>query len=225
MNQTPMGWVALAALIVGAVVRLMKQDMLGVALTRLFRPGGPPIAIPTRVLPWLALAFGALAAVLDAVVAGASWDAAAQAGVIAAAGAVFGHELLSGVPGVKKVLGIALLVVPLGASTGCHLLTKERARTALDAMQIACVMSSFVTDEKAVAEACDVADDMLPVLRDLIGQRDAARSVGVRWGDALDDAGAPLDAGVEAQLADWDERFKADADASPGFIYVDAGAP
>lgn len=187
MQNHSIGWIAVMAVIVGATVRALKS---GASQSLLAALGLPPI--PTRALPWLALALGGLAATLDAVTLGASWDAAAQAGVMAAAAAVFGHELLSGVPGAKKLLGILVLLVPLSVATSsCSLFTKKNANSAIDAITIGCVMSSTLTDESAVADVCDVAHDLLPILRDLIGQREAAKRAGVSWGGhPYRDAGA-----------------------------------
>ncbi len=182
MNTTPIGWVAVAAILVGLCVRALKSDGAKVALANL---GLPPI--PTRALPWLALVLGGVGAVLDAKVHGAPWTEAAQAGVIAAAGAVFGHELLSGVPGVQKMLAVALLVLPLSV-TSCALFTTKNVKSVLSVTQIACIFASAITDAPQVAKVCDVADDMIPLVRDLIGQREGAKKAGVVWGA---DGGAP----------------------------------
>jgi hypothetical protein len=191
---TSFTWVALAAFIVGGLVRALKSDALAAILTRFFRPDGPPITIPTRVLPWLALTGGGGLAFLEAMRDGSSYGDAAKAAVLAAALAVLGHELLSGVPGVSKLLGGILVVVGLaGGVSACSVFTRENAKSALDAIQVACVMSSTITDEKEVADACGVARDLIPVLKNLIGQREAARRSGVHWGRSLD-AGATLDA-------------------------------
>jgi hypothetical protein len=198
-------WLAIAAFVVGGVVRALKADALPAILTRFLRPEGPPIAIPTRALPFLALVFGTAAAVLNSRVAGASWEVAAQDGVTAAAFAVFGHELLSGVPGTRKLLGGVLLLVGLaGGVSACSFLTPKNIRSVLDATAITCVFASELTDEKAVASVCGVADDLIPVLRNLIAQREASRRAGIAWGDGLEmlgppDGGAPLlDAGTDA---------------------------
>jgi hypothetical protein len=92
------------------------------------------------------------------------------------------------------VVYVSILLVTF--ATSCALFTAKNARTALDALQLACVFQSLVTDEKALADACGVADDMLPVLRNLVAQREGARRAGVSWARPHADAGlAPADAG------------------------------
>ena len=73
-------WVAAFALIIGAVVRLLKSD------TPL------PFSVPARWRSWLALALGAVAGVLDAVVAGTPVRDAVLQGLVSAALAMVGHD-------------------------------------------------------------------------------------------------------------------------------------
>lgn len=73
-------WIALAAILVGLLVRVLKSD---VKITP---------TIPARYRPFLALALGQLAAVLDHVASGTPWRDAAIGGFIAAVVAMVGHE-------------------------------------------------------------------------------------------------------------------------------------
>lgn len=69
--------------------------------------------------------------------------------------------------------------------------TPEQSRTANDvqdavlrAKDIACIMGSFVVDPAELAKACDLADKLekvVPVIRGLVGVRDAARRSGVTF--------------------------------------------
>ena len=197
--MTSTTWVAIAALIVGALVRSLKQDALGAILTKLFRPDGPPVVIPTRLLPWLALAFGVTAALLDAKTAGATWNDAVQSGVLAAAGAVFGHELLSGVPGAKKLLGAMLLVGAFSATTACAFLrdAADVTKKVLTVADIVCLETgdgSQITEAKEAAAACRIinaAPEVIQIIERLIGQREAGRKAGFNWEAHVDaDAGA-----------------------------------
>lgn len=76
------------------------------------------------------------------------------------------------------------------ATNGCSLLTKQTAKTALDAVAVACIFQSELADESALADACEVAHDLIPLIKKLIGQRDAAKRTGVHWS-------SPSDAGVD----------------------------
>lgn len=95
------------------------------------------------------------------------------------------------VPKSAARLMLATLVLSLLVATpGCSLLTKRTAKTVLDAAALACVFQSEVTDESAVADACDIARELIPIVRNLIGQREAAKRSGVRWSSTAADAGA-----------------------------------
>lgn len=84
--------IALLALIVGAVVRLLKADKLNEMLATLSIP-----AIPKAALPWVALSLGFAGAVFDSAMGGAEWGAAlvdGLNGIVAGALAVAGNEAL-----------------------------------------------------------------------------------------------------------------------------------
>ena len=88
MQPTTIGWVAAAALLVGFLCRLIKTDMLKIALANL---GLPPV--PKRVLPWVALGLGLASSILDTRLTGTAWPEAIVKGLIAAVTAIAGHEL------------------------------------------------------------------------------------------------------------------------------------
>lgn len=101
----PGGWVALVAVLVGFIVRLIKADKLNDALAKWGIP-----AIPKAALPWASLALGFAAMTLDAKVGGATWGAALAAGltgILSGALAIAGNETVAEV-GAKvspKLLG------------------------------------------------------------------------------------------------------------------------
>lgn len=64
---------------------------------------------------------------------------------------------------------------------GCGLFTKSNIKTALDAVQLACVFESAITDSDALAKVCDIAEDSVPLVRKLVQQRQAAQKSGVSW--------------------------------------------
>lgn len=76
-------WVGLAAVIIGLVVRLMKDD------TRF-----PPLSIPPRWRPWVALALGVVSGVLQAASTGTPWKDALLGGVVSACTAIAGHDTI-----------------------------------------------------------------------------------------------------------------------------------
>ena len=74
---------------------------------------------------------------------------------------------------------IGLAVAGTGACTPQEAKTVEQ--DLLSASQIACVELSSLTDAKAVATACAIDSALVPILQQLIGQREAAKQVGVSW--------------------------------------------
>jgi hypothetical protein len=147
-------WIALAAVVIGALVRAIKSDGAKIALANL---GLPPI--PTRVLPWIALVLGAVSGMLDAKLGGKSWEEAVATGVVSAASAVFGHELLSGVPGVKRLLTVTAFVTIGSTVTSC---TPEARREALlltlDAAKCAVAHLNLPDDQILKLCAIEAAD-------------------------------------------------------------------
>jgi hypothetical protein len=73
-------WVGLAALLIGLVVRLLKED------TRF-----PPFALPARWRPALALGLGAASGALQAVSTGTPWRDALLGGIVSGSLAIAGH--------------------------------------------------------------------------------------------------------------------------------------
>lgn len=96
---------------------------------------------------------------------------------------------------VARLALAAVFAIMVATGVGCSLFTPKGARNALDAIQLACVFQSELSDEKALADACAIAEDLIPLLRKLVAQREAAKRSGMTW-DRGADGGA--DAGGEA---------------------------
>lgn len=93
-------WIGLAALIIGLLVRLMKEDTWF-----------PPFAVPARWRPVVALSLGELSGALQAVSTGTPWRDALLGGLVSGALAMAGHgaivdSLRNGrdvpIPGLRK---------------------------------------------------------------------------------------------------------------------------
>lgn len=74
-------WVAACALVIGAIVRVLKSD------TPL------PFTVPAKWRGWLAIGLGIVAGALEAVAGGTPWARALAEGLTAALIAITGHEL------------------------------------------------------------------------------------------------------------------------------------
>lgn len=94
-------WVGLAALVIGFVVRLLKED------SRF-----PPFALPARWRPLLAMGLGVVSGILQAVSTGTPWRDAILGGLVSAFVAIAGHDAIVGslrdgkdvpLPGLTKV--------------------------------------------------------------------------------------------------------------------------
>lgn len=171
-----MTWTALAALVIGGIVRILKSDGTTIALANLHLP-----PIPKRALPWLALAFGAASAVLDARVNGVAWSQAAMVGVIAASAAVLGHDLGKSLPGVKRLLGVAVFATIASQTMACALLSPRTLRTVLDIAQTTCIIAHQELPESEVAKVCGVVDDLIPPMRQVLAEsRKASAKAGAQ---------------------------------------------
>lgn len=76
-------WVAVASMVIGLLVRLMKQDT-----------SFPPFAVAARWRPWLALSLGVASGVLQAVSTGKAWSEALAGGLVSAVIAIAGHDAI-----------------------------------------------------------------------------------------------------------------------------------
>jgi len=73
-------WWAVAALAIGFAIRALKSDRV-------------PFDIPPKWRPWLAMALGMAAGVVDKIEAGAPWKNALTGGFVAGLAAISGHQL------------------------------------------------------------------------------------------------------------------------------------
>ena len=82
----------------------------------------------------------------------------------------------------KKVLLILVVATAL-TSTDCSPRDAQTARDVTDpvlkATDLACVMSSLLTDSREIASICRLADILIPIVQKLVSVRDAARRAGV----------------------------------------------
>ena len=180
--MTQLTWIAVAAIVIGGVVRALKSDGMTVALANL---GLPPI--PKRALPWIALVFGAASAVLDAKVGGTSWQEAGAAGILATGTAVLGHDLGKALPGVRKVLGVLIFVGLASSVTACT----PQARWALAellAKKIACGVAHQDLSNEEIIKLCALEPGDIPKVLDVVGQ---SRTASAKYAaDAAARAGA-----------------------------------
>lgn len=57
----------------------------------------------------------------------------------------------------------------------CSLLTTKNLKTVLDVVQVSCIIANATLPDDRVRQACDVADDLVPAMRDVLSsQRTAA---------------------------------------------------
>lgn len=154
MNQTL--WTATAAFVIGGAVRAIKADSF-------------PLSVPKRALPWLALILGFVSAALDARMNGVDWGTAAAAGVTATALAVFGHDVLRGVPGVTRLLGLAPLALLVTTVSAC---TPDARRAlleqGLDTVQCA-LANMHLPDDKLVVKCAIKTGDLDRIMR-IVGE-------------------------------------------------------
>lgn len=94
-------WVALCALLIGFIVRLLKSD------TTL------PVTVPAKWRPWIAMGLGLVGGILEHVANGTAWGEAVTAGLLAGALPILGHQL--GIESLRDGKELPVLVKPDGA--------------------------------------------------------------------------------------------------------------
>lgn len=210
VNDSTPAWLGIAALLIGAVVRLLKADRLNLALERF---GAKPI--PKRVLPWIAVVLGVASGVIAGMQVGKTWSAAlvgAFEGLVAGAFAIMGHELVvesardgkeiappktPPPPGAGLVLAF-MLTVTLAA---CALL-RPAVHAILSELDVQCIWRAPMDDARSLRKVCAIKDALDEDIDAVVGQKVAARKAGVYlpWdggyrvaydAGALDAGGAP----------------------------------
>lgn len=81
---------------------------------------------------------------------------------------------------VAAMLGVGMICYGVGGMIGGCGIGKRLAKSVLDAALVECVYATKETDATAVADGCDAARTLLPVIVDLIGQREAAKVASMR---------------------------------------------
>lgn len=192
-------WVLLGALIIGALVRLLKVK--------------PELAekIPPRWRPVFATGLGILWGVLDKVaITGQAWGPAIISGLFAAAIAVWGHDtVIEAVRGGNELLGkdntpstvtnatktILVFAFAIGSALGLQACSAAANRTALSAVLSAADMGCVLylaeqgQESNATIESlCNISDALRPEIEKLVSAKRA--EVGLRKSGGLRDAGA-----------------------------------
>jgi hypothetical protein len=70
---------------------------------------------------------------------------------------------------VKRLLTVAVIVL-----SGCSAAARRDARTALDVVQIACVIANAESDDATVREICRIANALLPDVKHILAEQRAA---------------------------------------------------
>ncbi len=95
---------------------------------------------------------------------------------------------------VSRWILVSLLLGAVGLG-GCSLFTKSQAKSAIDAVALACILERSTLDDQSIADACNIADSLIPSLKDLLAvHRKAvakATSQKALACGGLGDAGAP----------------------------------
>jgi len=196
-------WLAVSALVIGLLVRLLKSDTWGPTL-------------PAKYRPWAALALGCASAVLEKVMAGASWQTALVDGLGSALAAVAGHDLvveslLGGkelpVPGLMKnspppmptFFGMTLfhtfaVFSTLGVMTCACSWLQQPQNVGMVAKDVACVIQHDTDPPAKIVAECNLVGDALKEVAAIVNESRASKA---RFAAAVRcDAGPAPDAGV-----------------------------
>lgn len=186
-------WIGLAALVIGAVVRVLKID-------------APPhwLVVPSRWRPILALALGLVAGVLDKVSSGAAWMPAILGGLLAAVTAIASHDVvIEGLRGGKEIGApktaaaatlLAFVCAAAASQSGCAWWNGHGARTAhATADVLKCALTHYGEPPEQIAIECGL-ENAAEVIAIFDVQRQTAQRMGFVPGPGMDagvDAGAP----------------------------------
>ncbi len=181
-------WLAVVALVITAVVRLLKSDT------------PIPITIPAQWRAWLALGLGTAAGVLDAIVGGSSPLQAILQGLAAAALAITAHDTIveglrggrdwfakkpassssggaasgsgtgttGSAVGIVLAVGLAALVV---GPPACSPANRDAVKKAVDIASVACVLLRGAVTDGQVQEVCATEAELAPLVKDLVVAR------------------------------------------------------
>lgn len=229
-------WALVFALVVGALVALMKQGWLGTYVAN---------KLPPAARPWLAVGLGVASLMVADLQAGKSWQQAVFDGISAAMVAIFGHDfIVEGLRKGKEIIPTAPYAKPpSGDAPGngpyrtksdpvpppappatpfleglrlarrtvlsafafrlavlCFFISiaapfvqackgpvtaNEVEQGVLSAAQIACIEVSQYSNVQDLVKACQIEQDLSPLIVDvinqLVGQREAAKKMGFHW--------------------------------------------
>lgn len=176
-------WIAVAALVIGFVIRMLKDDTKGPTLS-------------PRLRFWLVFALGAVAGVLEKFIAGASWEQAIIDGLGAALLAHLGHQAIVEsarggkelpVPGLMKdpkdlpppsgpsILGIVALVGFLSLTqNACTAQQREAFLKDTFADKLRCGIDNINLPDQEILKRCLVNSDDIERFLDLIGKQRVA---------------------------------------------------
>lgn len=79
----------------------------------------------------------------------------------------------------KSIVGCFMLVCVSGCSAAFWQSAKDVSRHFLSASELACVLLSSLTDERAVADACRIEEALRPALREALSGKSSASNSGV----------------------------------------------
>ena len=80
-----------------------------------------------------------------------------------------------------KLVTLAAFALALSCSPADRQAARDVTDAALAAKDLACIMGSFLVDPAELAKVCGLADRFVPIVRSLVGVRDASRRAGVTY--------------------------------------------
>lgn len=175
-------WWALAALAIGAVVRLLKDDQP--------LPVVGAFTLPPQYRGWAALVLGLISGVIQAIATGTPWFTAILQGLGAGAAAITGHQtIVEGMRGGReffsggaakagaaaaaaKIAGSVLFAFLIAGCAGiAKLPPQDLTRIGLDLKDLTCVLMQDElgqSEPKAVALACSIPSSQIEYVIDAL---------------------------------------------------------
>ena len=160
-------WLTVASTFLGGLLHSLSTDGAASVLAHFGIKG----RIPASILPITILVCTIVAGVIDHRLAGADWQHAAGAALLALMGGTFGagvnHSLTSGKGGPPAAAGVLLLFAFVSLSA-CTPGQRGAARSVLDVAQVACLVAHQELPDSAVADACAVTEPFFGPMREVL---------------------------------------------------------
>lgn len=161
-------WLTVASTFLAGLTHSLSIDGAGSMLAHF----GIKKRIPASAVPVMILVCTLAAGVIDHRLAGADWQHAAGAALLAFSGGIFGsgvtHTIATGGKGGPPAAAGVLMLLAFASLSACTPGQRGAVRSVLDVAQVACIVAHQELPDSAVADACSVTDPFFGPMREVL---------------------------------------------------------